>query len=229
MTEKNLTIGITDCSKWANYASWFEKIPGVTVVKLTWKENNLNEIEKCDGIVLSGGEDVHPEFYKKPDFISFLKPNDLNVERDEFEIKVIDKTLQQKKPLLGICRGLQVTNVFLGGTLIPDIPSFGKPSHSKKIGYDEIHLVNIFEDSLLKKFIGKGRGEVNSAHHQSADVIAPDLKVTALADDGIIEGLEWKNPTNKSPLLLVQWHPERMKDTESPFSKNIRDEFLKII
>jgi putative glutamine amidotransferase len=68
---------------------------------------------------------------------------------------------------------------------------------------------------------------VNSAHHQSADVIANDLRAVACADDGIIEGLEWKYPEEKSFLLLVQWHPERMKDADSPFARNIRDNFLK--
>lgn len=225
-TNDKITIGITDCSKWENYAKWFREVPGVEVVKLSYKENNYKDIEKCDGIVLSGGEDVHPKFYKKPEFLSILKPGEIKVERDEFELKTIKKSLQLKKPLLGICRGLQIANVYFGGTLVPDIPGSGKPSHSKLKGYDKRHLVNLFDDSLLKDFIRNGRGEVNSAHHQSADVVAPDLRVTAVSDDGIIEGLEWKNPHKKSFLLLVQWHPERMTDSQSPFSKNIRDEFL---
>ncbi len=230
---KKITIGITDCGKWGNYAKWFREIPNVEVLKLTYKENlptgrqgNFSEIEKCDGIVLSGGEDVHPKFYNKPEYISILNPEEIKIERDEFELNVIEKTLKLKKPLLGICRGLQVANVFFGGTLIPDIPRAGKPSHSKIAGYDKRHLVNIFDDSALKNFIGESRGEINSAHHQSADVIASDLKVVACSDDGIIEGLEWKNPAKKSFLLLVQWHPERMKDTESSFAKNIRDKFV---
>lgn len=223
---KHLTIGITDCSKWDKYASWFLEVPGTEVIRLSWKENNFPAMEKCNGIVLSGGEDVHPKFYNKPEYLAVLTPSEISVERDEFEFKVIEKSLQQKKPLLGICRGLQIANVYFGGNLIPDIPSAGKPSHSKQKGYDERHIVNIFEDSLLKEFIGKGRGEVNSAHHQAADAVAKELRVTACADDGIIEGLEWKNPADRSFLLLVQWHPERMTDSESPFSRNIRDSFL---
>ncbi len=222
----HLIIGITDCSKWQNYANWFREVPGIEVIKLSYKEGNLKDIEKCDGIVLTGGEDVHPKFYHKPEYLSLLKPEEIKVERDEFELKTIKKSLQLKKPIFGICRGLQIANVYFGGTLIPDIPSAGKPSHSKLKGYDKRHLVNVFDDSILKRFIGKGRGEINSAHHQAADVVAKDLKVTAVSDDGIIEGMEWDNSEKKSFLLLVQWHPERMTDSESPFSKNIRDELL---
>ena len=226
MTNDQITIGITDCSKWENYAKWFRELPGIEILKLTYKEGNIKDIDKCDGIVLSGGEDVHPKFYNKPEYLSILKPEEIKAERDEFEFKVIEKTMDQKKPLLGICRGLQIANVHFGGTLIPDIPSDGNPSHSKMKGYDKRHIVNISDKSVLKKFIGKVRGEVNSAHHQSADVIAGDLRATAISEDGIIEGLEWKNPGKKSFLLLVQWHPERMKDADNPFSKNIRDKFI---
>lgn len=226
MTNVTITIGITDCGKWSNYTAWFEQVKGVKALKLTWKENNFQDINKCNGIVLSGGEDVHPRFYKKPELYSLLDPKEIKTERDEFELKLIERSLKKKKPLLGICRGLQIANVFFGGTLIPDIPSQGKPSHSKVKGYDQRHSVNIAGDSLLQKIIRKYRGEVNSAHHQCADKVAGELKVNAFSDDGIIEGLEWKNPSEKSFLLLVQWHPERMKDTDSPFAKNIRDGFL---
>lgn len=226
MAKNKITVGITDCSKWVNYAKWIEQVPGVTVLKLSQKAKNICDLEKCDGILLTGGEDVHPKFYNKPEYFSILDPKEVDVERDEFEMEVIKKSLSLKKPVLGICRGLQIANVYFGGTLIPDIPSAGKPSHSKFQGYDKRHLVNIFDDSVLKDFIGKGRGPVNSAHHQSADVIASDLRVTALSDDGIVEGLEWLNPEGRSFLLLVQWHPERMTDADSPFSKNIRDRFI---
>lgn len=226
MINRKTVIGITDCSKWENYAKWFLECPAVEVIRLSHKELNFSDMNKCHGIVLSGGEDVHPKYYGKTEYLSMLKPGEIKEERDEFELKLIENALRQKKPILGICRGLQIANVFFGGTLIPDIPASGKPSHSKVRGYDERHMVNIFDDSVLKNFIGKGRGEVNSAHHQSADVVADDLKVVGCADDGIIEALEWKKSEGKSMLLLVQWHPERMADSESPLAGNIREGFL---
>jgi putative glutamine amidotransferase len=222
-----LTVGITDCSKWENYARWIENAgPGFKVVKLSWKNHNLKDVELCDGIILSGGEDVHPKFYGKPEYLEKLDPKDIIEKRDEFELEVIDAAMKNKLPVLGICRGLQIANVYFKGTLIPDIPSIGKSGHAKEEGYDQTHLVLSEYDSVLRR-IASDKGTVNSAHHQSAGKIGSGLKVSATSEDGIVEGLEWKSPEGKPFLLLVQWHPERMKEQESPFSKNIREEFLK--
>src|SRR4051812_38376650 len=120
---KQITIGITDCSKYENYARWFEALPHVKVVKLGWKEKNYKDLDLCDGLVLSGGEDVHPRFYGKPEYLKLLNPKDIIEARDEFELKIIDEAIKNKIPVLGICRGLQIANVYLKGTLIPDIPS----------------------------------------------------------------------------------------------------------
>ena len=89
-----------------------------------------------------------------------------------------------------------------------------------------ITLVEIDKNSLLYKITGQEKGEINSAHHQSADMPGYDLVVNALSPDGIIEGMERKEAEGKSFLLLVQWHPERMTDQESIFSKNIKQSFL---
>jgi putative glutamine amidotransferase len=141
----------------------------------------------------------------------------------------LEYTQQNQLPVLGICRGLQITNVFFGGTLIPDIPSAGKPDHSKIKGVDRYHAVNIEASSLLKKIAGEGEGEVNSAHHQGADRVGEGLRVNAVSADGIVEGLERQRTDGKSFLLLVQWHPERMTNQESPLVKNIKLSFLKSI
>jgi len=127
---------------------------------------------------------------------------------------------------LGICRGLQLANVFFGGNLIPDIPATGKPDHSKVNGIDRYHNVSVVENSILKQIVGTTNGEVNSAHHQSADRIGNDLVISAISEDGIIEGLERKQTQDDPFLVLVQWHPERMTNLESVFSKNIKLRFL---
>jgi putative glutamine amidotransferase len=225
--ESLFTVGITDCSKWENYAQWIEDAnSNIKVIKLSWKTRNLKDLDKCNGIILSGGEDVHPRFYGKPEYLEQLDPNDIIEKRDEFELEVIDAALKNKLPLLGICRGLQIANVYFKGTLIPDIPSVGKQGHAKEEGYDQTHLVLAKEGSFLKK-ISADKGTVNSAHHQSADKVGPELKVNATSEDGVVEGLEWKSPEGKSFLLLVQWHPERMEEKTSPFAGNIRETFLK--
>lgn len=223
-----ITIGITDCGKWTNYEKWIsQNDPAIDIIKLSWRDNNIADILKCDGIVLSGGEDVHPRFYNKPDYYALLDPKDVIEQRDEFELRVIDAAMQQQQPVLGICRGLQITNVYFKGTLIPDIPTVGKLGHAMIQGVDEAHMVKVEEDTLFKKIVNTGEGIVNSAHHQAADKVSDVLKTNAVSSDGVIEGLEWKEPEGKSFLLLVQWHPERMKDAAaSVFSKNIRTTFL---
>ncbi len=223
-----ITIGITDCSKWGNYEKWISQgDASIEIIKLSWKENNISDIEICDGIVLSGGEDVHPRFYNKPEYYSMLNPKDIIEQRDKFELQVIETAMQKNLPVLGICRGLQIANVYFKGTLIPDIPTMGRRGHSMIQGIDEAHLVRVEEDSLFKKIANTSEGIVNSAHHQAADSVSDELKVNVVSDNGIIEGLEWKDPEGKPFLLLVQWHPERMRDAAtSPFSKNLRTAFL---
>jgi putative glutamine amidotransferase len=222
-----MIIGVTDCSKYDNYANWISRDSSVETIKLGYQLNNFDDIKKCQGIVLTGGEDVHPRFYNKREYLTLCYADDMDERRDEFELKVLAFTQENKIPLLGICRGLQIANVFFGGTLIADIPTFGKFNHSKRQGNDTYHRINIDESSELFKVIGSNDGEVNSAHHQSADRVGNALVANAFSFDGVIEGLEWINPLNKPYLSLVQWHPERMKDQINPLTKNIKSNFLK--
>jgi putative glutamine amidotransferase len=222
--KKEVTIGITDCSKYENYRKWFAGEEGVTVVKLSYDDNNLDDLPKCDGIVLSGGEDVHPRFYKKDEYLELC--HEINEKRDEFEWRVLEYCENSKLPLFGICRGLQIANVFYGGTLIPHIPAFGKFDHSMNGASDRYHNVTVDSNSQLREIVGTISGETNSAHHQSADRIGSGLVANALSADGIVEGIEREHANDKPYLQLVQWHPERMTDLESPFSKNLKQTFL---
>ena len=222
-----LIIGITDCSKWKNYHDWFAS-ENVDVIKLSSKQNNFSDLEKCDGVVLSGGEDVHPKYYGKPQWMKKKEDLklDVNQERDEFEMKVIDITVKKKIPMLGICRGLQIANVYFKGTLIPDLQGKTRTRHSKKEGYDQTHEINVQDDSCLSAILNSETGVVNSAHHQSAEKIGKGLKVTATDAEGTVEAIEWKNPKDKPFLLLVQWHPERMKEQENGLARNLKEKFL---
>ncbi len=222
-------IGVTDCSKYDNYANWISKDEKVETIKLGYRLNNFDDIKKCHGIVLTGGEDVHPQFYNKPEYLELCYADDMDESRDEFELKVLAFTHENKIPLLGICRGLQIANVFFGGTLIPDIPTFGKFNHSKREGNDTYHNINIDENSKLFEIIDSGTGEINSAHHQSADRVGKGLVANAFSMDGVIEGLERMDSSEKSYLSLVQWHPERMRDQENTLTANIKREFLEQI
>jgi putative glutamine amidotransferase len=224
---KLITIGITDCSKYENYSRWFEKEPEVVIVRLSHHENNLADIAKCDAIVLTGGEDVHPRFYNNTDYEDMC--HEIDESRDEFELKVLEYTEKNQLPVLGICRGLQVANVFFGGTLLPHIPAFGKFDHSKSGADDRYHTVQVDPNSQLKAVVNTALGEVNSAHHQSADRVGRGLVANALSPDGVVEGLERENMKDENFLMLVQWHPERMKDLENAFSKNIKKKFISVV
>ncbi len=222
-------IGITDCGKFNNYEKWIAAAGAhIEVIQLGYKQGNLSEIEKCTGVVLTGGEDVHPKFYNQPEYLPYCLPTDMDEQRDEFELQVLERSQQMQIPVLGICRGLQIANVFFGGTLVPDLPSFGKYNHSKFYeGKDRYHAVSVDPNALLHQITHQSKGYINSAHHQSAGMIGKDLVVTSLSDDGVVESIERKNPQAGSWLLLVQWHPERMRDKNTnPFSVNIRSAFL---
>lgn len=230
-----MKIGITDCGeKYPIYEKWLlaQATPErpITPIKLGYKHRNLSEIKNCDGIILTGGEDIHPRFYNRPEYLSLCNPNFMDERRDDFEWQVCEYIFKNQTPVLGICRGLQLVNVFLGGNLIPDIPTKINTNHSKFFeGKDRYHEVKLTPDSQLAKIVGSAKGQVNSAHHQSAQVVAPNLAVNALSPDGVIEGLEWHETNPQHYLMLVQWHPERLNDLESAFSRNICLDFIAAI
>ena len=139
---EKIIIGVTDCSKFKIYSDWVLSYnKNVEVIQLGYKLDNFNEIEKCHGVVLTGGEDVHPRFYNLPEYYPYCYEDDIDEKRDEFEFKVLDYTEKNKIPILGICRGIQVANVFFGGTLYQDIYSL-----------NHYELAYKFEDSTYHTF-----------------------------------------------------------------------------
>jgi putative glutamine amidotransferase len=224
-----IVIGITDGRLYENYAGWITSSGNVELVRLGYRYDNAGEINRCHGLFITGGEDVHPRFYNKNEYVEQYNLTDFDEKRDEFEIGLLKSWQSSKIPLLGVCRGLQLFNVFLGGTLIPDLPSFGKFNHSKKLKEPRYHLIEVDPNSQLCSVLQTTAGEVTSIHHQSIDRIASGLVTNTITTDGVIEGVEWLDPQGKIPALLVQWHPEVLKDQQSPFSKNIREYFIKLI
>jgi putative glutamine amidotransferase len=222
-----LRIGITDCGKFDNYRRWMEMEVGVEVVKLSFHMQNASDLDSCAGILFSGGEDLHPKLYGKPEFVKEYGLKEIIPARDHFEYGMIEKAFDQKKPVLGICRGLQLINVYLGGNLVPDIHTlFHSTAHGKVNGLDQTHFIRVEPDTMLHDICGQELGIVNSAHHQSADQPAGTLKISAFSEPSIVEAMEWKEKVNKSWLLMVQWHPERMSDLSSPFSTFVKAAFL---
>lgn len=173
-----------------------------------------------DGIVFTGGEDVNPQRYGKARERALCGV--LNDERDEHELKIFEIAQTRQLPALGICRGLQLLNVALGGSLITHLPSAA--THTKQQGHDARHAVATVPDSIVASLCGE-RGDVNSSHHQAVDRVASELVVTARAEDGTIEALERVHSSEKPLLFAVQWHPERM-DQRNPLAGPLFERFL---
>ena len=180
------------------------------------REFVAESVARCDGVLLTGGDDVQPKIYRDdvPDALA-KTVHAADSERDTFELMLVDEVFRQKKPLLAICRGQQLLNVALGGTLIVDIPSEkrGALNHSRLDKKDQIvHDTKVDGGSLLAEATGTTTLGVNSSHHQAVKKVAKPLRITAVSIDGIVEGLEL-GPESRHflPFLLaVQFHPERL-------------------
>lgn len=167
-------------------------------------------LDHVDGIVLSGGGDIEAHRYGGEDLESLY---DTSFDRDEFEIELVRAVARRRTPTLAICRGMQVVNVALGGTLIQDIPTeIGSADHTV-IGHAVFNghqRVNLEEGSKVARVIGATQLEVNSIHHQAVRSLAPDLRAVGWAEDGVVEAIEHQD--GDWPLLAVQWHPEYLID-----------------
>lgn len=218
-----MKIGLTYCGskKQANYINWLQSVSGVEVVELSASLNNADKLESCSGLVISGGIDVHPSFYKNNE-LNFPGAEGFDEARDQFEILVFKNAQEENLPVLGICRGLQLINCIFDGSLIQDL---GELNKIHKGGPDKIHEIKIEQSTLLHSISHINSGNVNSSHHQAIDKLGKNLKVNCKAGDGTIEGIE-RSEKGHPFLLAVQWHPERMGDLNGPLSKNIRNGFL---
>jgi len=169
------------------------------------RDEILQLVGRCDGILFTGGHDVSPEMYGETPLNDLVSSCPL---RDVMEKMVLDIVIERDIPALGICRGIQFINAALGGTLYQDLP-VQYPSrfdHHQKPPYDvPVHDVLICKDTPLYDCINEERIPVNSYHHQAVKDVAPGLKVMASSDDGLVEALY--KPGNRF-LWAVQWHPE---------------------
>lgn len=225
-----MKLGITDNMRpkpsFDNYIRWIHRVdPTVEVVRLSYHLKNEEAIRSLDGLMLTGGGDIHPALYGKSDSIDAVE--EVNELRDAFEFKVIENALEVEIPILGICRGMQVMNVYLGGTLMVDLPTAGYRSHSMRDGLNFRHPLHPEPHTLFESIVGPGPHKVSSIHHQAVDQLGKGLMVAARSDDGVTESLEWALKDRMPFLLLVQWHPERMADFDNPCSGNIAEHFVK--
>ena len=212
-------------AKFEYYGAWLHSADAaIELLTLEDAADAMDLLADADGLLLPGGGDVDPDCFGMPE--TRERCLGISARRDALEFLALGAALGRGLPVLGICRGLQLVNVALGGTLAIDLPSTGIEGHGPMNGNDALHEVDLEAGSFLHAVIGERRGIVNSAHHQAAARIAPSLRATAWSDDGVVEGLEWKEPAHRSPLLLVQWHPERMEDADTPFAASLARRFL---
>jgi putative glutamine amidotransferase len=178
-------------------------------------------VQRCDGVMLTGGDDIAPKLYAKDlpeELAKTVGP--LEPDRDQWETDLIADIFQQQKPLFGICRGHQMLNVALGGTLVVDIGMQvpGALNHRRMDRKMEpVHDVKIAPDSLLARLTGRETLGVNSTHHQAIGRVAEPLRVVAESSDGVVEAVELKDPQRLPFLLSVQFHPERLIDSNALF------------
>lgn len=250
---KPLTIGVTACEKGLEtYTGWLESGIrfgyAVTPVILpytgeeieTLRRTNLEKLDALDAIVFTGGWDVEPHRFGVLMTDEELKKLDVEStpNRDAMEWALAEKSLTEKLPVLGICRGLQFINVVKGGTLFLDVEKQGATTLThKKVSVPEsrYHAVALHEGTALYKMLGSTHSDfVSSRHHQAADKLGAGLVAVAYSQpDNLIEAIESANPDEC--IYLVQWHPERMwleagrdgrPELDNAFSENLLKGFL---
>jgi len=186
-------------------------------------------LKKCSGLLLLGGLDINPGRFNKKELINYCE---IDETRDSIEFALLQWADTSSLPIFGICRGMQFINVYFGGTLCVDIPSFCKPStknekhRDPKRKKDVYHNVIISENTKLYDCFGTRKSMlVNSFHHQCVGELGKTLKISAKSPGGIIESIENDNSQRKSFVLGVQWHPERYY-IQDPGNLKILEQFF---
>ena len=186
-------------------------------VELSDPEQAVQDALTCDGLLLPGGGDMDPKFYGQERIPACGEPNLL---RDAAEPLLLRAFLAADKPVLGICRGIQVMNAVLGGDLYQDIKPFEHLPHNDH--WAKVHTVTVRRGTLLSRILGQDTVLVNSQHHQAVDRVAPGFTLAALSEDGIVEAIE--KPDARF-CLGVQWHPEWLSDAD-PAMQGLFDAFV---
>lgn len=190
---------------------------GMRWVELSDPEQAVQDALTCDGLLLPGGGDMDPKFYGQERIPACGEPNLL---RDAAEPLLLRAFLAADKPVLGICRGIQVINAVLGGDLYQDIKPFEHLPHNGH--WAKVHTVTVRRGTLLSRILGQDTVLVNSQHHQAVDRVAPGFTLAALSEDGIVEAIE---KPDAGFCLGVQWHPEWLSDAD-PAMQGLFDAFV---
>jgi putative glutamine amidotransferase len=222
--------GITHCTAYTAIISSLERAGALPVmIPSNVSDSTLRAIyERLDGVLLPGGGDIDPVYFHED---RHPETGEADTLRDNAEVQLVRWAVADDLPLFGICRGHQVINVAMGGTLIQDIPS--QVQHEKLRAHSlpedqprtwrghEIQLLDA--NSRLAQIVGGINLSVNSIHHQAVREAAPGFVVTATSEDGLVEAMEMPN---KRFALSVQWHPEDLA-ADDPYMQGLFDAFVR--
>lgn len=186
------------------FAESIRQVGGLPLVIPVGDESIVRDyVEMIDKLILTGGQNVHPQFYGEK---KTIESDDYNLARDEFELALLREALHQNKPILAICRGVQLVNVAFGGTLHQEIEG-----HWQGLPFGTSHSIKTVEGSVVAKLFGK-ESQVNSVHRQSIKDLAPNFRVTAVDPrDQTIEAIE---SIDEHRIIGLQWHPEFLVNEE---------------
>lgn len=179
----------------------YVKLAGFTPIILPMIKDMDDVLNLCDAFLITGGDDLHSKWYNEP---LSEKAGTIHLEMDEVDKYVIEYAYKNKKPMMGICRGLQAINAFLGGTLLQHIEDDSHKKIEGDVTFDKVPNGSIFDRVYHE------HSKINSYHHQCIKDLAPNFIICGYSN-GCIEAIEH----NELPIIAVQWHPERLMDEES--------------
>lgn len=193
-----------------HFTKMVEDVGGIPfIIPITSETQTRDFVSRLDGLLLAGGQDVSP-FYYGEEPRKVMGPT--SPERDAFEIALIEEAIKQQKPILAVCRGMQLVNVVLAGSLLQDVeedPTITVQHVQQSLTHYATHSINLNPDSRLYKIAGEPstrKIKVNSFHHQVIKDLGKELSVSSRSLDDVIESVE--SNTDKHDIIGVQWHPE---------------------
>lgn len=224
--QKSLTLIFSQDYGKGEYRNWvLRHNPNCRIVSLYHvQRDSINYwLNRADGYLLTGGEDVYPGLYNQAK--DTVDCGEIDRWRDSLEYRILDAAFLRKKPVFGICRGEQISNVYLGGSLYVDVPTdLGTSVSHRKEGPTQ-HEIQVLESTSLENLSKIKSGSILSNHHQGIKKLGKGLKPMAKSSDGLIEAVEG-TPELKMPFFMaVQWHPERMEENH-PLSKSLAKAFI---
>ena len=230
-TPRSVTIILSKQNSSSSYRHFIENID--PTIKINWINAYTTplsqltvELEDADGIILTGGVDIHPGLYGNA--FDTIRCGTIDSKRDELETTLLDHALESGTPCLGICRGLQFMNVYMGGSLHPHLPDTLSDIHRGKNGQSTEHEIYVTK-ALGAININRGNKSATvSNHHQGISRLAENLEAWAFAPDGLIEGIRHSDTTYYPFFIGVQWHPERSNPSGS-LATPIGNGFLKAV